>query len=139
MKWREFITLVGGAAAAWPLAAKAATTTIPVVFFVGPEPVRLGLVASLARPGGNITGATTLNEELVAKRMELMHEAIPKATSFALLVNPTSPNLARCKLSRGATDGFQNFFTDTFSTVSTRPGREFHAAALQPAISPRAG
>jgi putative ABC transport system substrate-binding protein len=109
MRRREFIKLLGGAAAiAWPLAAraqqgermrrlaaKAATVTIPVVFFVGADPVRLGLVASLARPGGNLTGATTLNEELVTKRMELVHEAIPKATSLALLVNPTSPALAK--------------------------------------------
>jgi len=80
------------------LAAKAATTKIPIVFFVGADPIRLGLVASLARPGGNLTGATTLNEELVAKRVELVHEAIPKATSVALLVNPTSPKLAQAAI-----------------------------------------
>jgi putative ABC transport system substrate-binding protein len=76
------------------LAAKAATTTIPVVFYVGTDPIRLGLVASLARPGSNLTGATTLNEELIAKRIELLHDAVPQMTSIGLLVNPTSPSVA---------------------------------------------
>jgi putative tryptophan/tyrosine transport system substrate-binding protein len=76
------------------LAAKAATTAIPIVFGVAVDPVAAGLVASLARPGGNLTGATTLNLEVVPKRVELLHELIPTATAVALLVNPTSPTLA---------------------------------------------
>jgi len=76
------------------LAAKAATSTIPIVFYVGVDPVTAGLVTSLAQPGGNITGVTTMNAEVVPKRLELTHELMPTATTMALLVNPTSPTLA---------------------------------------------
>ena len=76
------------------LAAKAATSTIPIVFFVAGDPVQLGLVENLNRPGGNFTGATTLTLEVGAKRLELLREMVPSATTIAVLVNPTSPNLA---------------------------------------------
>jgi putative tryptophan/tyrosine transport system substrate-binding protein len=75
-------------------AAKAATTTIPIVFQVGTDPVAMGLIASLSRPSSNLTGVTSLNVELGSKRLELLHEIVPTATSIALLVNPTNPALA---------------------------------------------
>jgi putative ABC transport system substrate-binding protein len=84
------IVSVGGVPSA--LAAKMATTTVPVVFLLGLDPVELGLVASLNRPDRNLTGVTTLNVELAAKRLDLLHELVPAATVIALLVNPTNPN-----------------------------------------------
>jgi putative tryptophan/tyrosine transport system substrate-binding protein len=74
------------------LVASAATTTVPIVFTSGDDPVRLGLVASLARPGGNVTGAAHLEVELTPKRLELLHEMAPAATVIAILVNPTNRN-----------------------------------------------
>jgi putative tryptophan/tyrosine transport system substrate-binding protein len=76
------------------VAAKAATTTIPIVFEMGGDPIRLGLVANLNRPGGNVTGVTNLNAEVAPKRVELLHELVPTASVIALLVDPTDPGLA---------------------------------------------
>lgn len=73
------------------LAAKAATSTIPIVFTTVGNPVKIGLVASLGRPGGNVTGVTSLNVEVGPKRLELLRELLPAATAMALLVNPNSP------------------------------------------------
>jgi putative ABC transport system substrate-binding protein len=83
------ITAIDGNASA--LAAKRATMSIPIVFGIGGDPVELGLVASLSRPGGNLTGATTLGLELGPKRLEIAHELAPAAKSVAVLVNPTNP------------------------------------------------
>jgi len=74
------------------LAAKAATTTIPIIFATGSDPIRDGLVASLNRPGGNVTGVVFFTSVLGAKRLDLLHQLVPRATLFAMLVNPGSPD-----------------------------------------------
>jgi len=86
------LVTAGGTAAA--LAAKPTTTSTPIVFGIAADPVELGLVVSLNRPGGNVTGVTSLNMEVAPKRLELLHELLPTVTSVALLVNPAVPALA---------------------------------------------
>src|SRR5258708_26473255 len=85
------VTVIAAGGSPSSVAAKAATSTIPIVFETAGDPVTLGLVASLNRPGGNLTGVTNLNVEVGQKRLELLRELLPAATIIAVLVNPSAP------------------------------------------------
>jgi putative ABC transport system substrate-binding protein len=89
---RRRVTAISALGAPAAVAAKASTTTIPIVFEVGADPVQMGLLAGLSRPGGNITGVVNSNLEVGPKKLQLLHELVPTATIIGLLVNPANPN-----------------------------------------------
>jgi putative ABC transport system substrate-binding protein len=91
---RQRVTVIFALGAVCALAAKQATTTVPIVFYMGEDPVSLGLVPSFNRPGGNLTGVATLSSAVIAKRLELLRELAPKAEVFAALINPKNPSAA---------------------------------------------
>jgi putative ABC transport system substrate-binding protein len=95
---RQVAVIVAAGGTPSALAAKAATSTIPIVFGIAVDPVEVGLVASVNRPGGNLTGVTNLNVEIGPKRLELLHELLPAATDIAVLVDPTSPTISEAFL-----------------------------------------
>jgi len=102
---REVAVIIATGGISSAKAAKAATTTIPIVFLAAEDPVRVGLVASLARPGGNLTGINFLNTELAAKRLEILRELVPGVARVAVLVNPANAMNAETTVRHEHTDG----------------------------------
>jgi ABC-type uncharacterized transport system substrate-binding protein len=115
---RVAVIVTGGNASS--LAAKAATATIPIVFAVSEDPIKMGLVASLARPGGNVTGVNFYAGELSAKRLELMHQLVPSAARIAVLVNPTAPIAATTGRDVEAAAGAKGLQTKIINVSTSR-------------------
>jgi putative tryptophan/tyrosine transport system substrate-binding protein len=133
---RRQITVIAAFSTPAALAAKAATSAIPIVFTTAEDPVKIGLVASLNRPGGNITGVTTLNVELAPKLLELLHEMVPTATVITLLINPANSVQAETA-TRGAQLAAQRLGLE-LHVLHASDEREFDTAFLS-SVQLRAG
>jgi ABC-type uncharacterized transport system substrate-binding protein len=120
------VSVIAATTTAAALAAQVATTTIPIVFETGSNPIQLGLVVSLNRPGGNLTGATSLIVEVLPKRLELLHELLPTAKVMGLLVNPDDRNLAQTQ-SREVLSAARNLGLE-LHVVNVSSEREFEGA-----------
>jgi putative ABC transport system substrate-binding protein len=122
---RQRVTVISASPTSAALAAKAATTVIPIVFYTGTDPVRTGFVASLNRPGGNLTGLYALNTDLVPKRLGLLHELLPRATRFGILIDP---NGATFEASIRAAQTAAGNIGATLEVLSAGTNREIDAA-----------
>jgi putative tryptophan/tyrosine transport system substrate-binding protein len=129
---RQVSVIVASGGTAGAIAAKALNTTIPVVFGIPEDPVKLGLVASLARPGGNMTGINFFAGEVLAKRLELLRELVPKALRVAVFVNPANPVRAETQVNELQTAaGAMGLQLQIFNTSSTREINEAFATLAQ--------
>ena len=132
---RRQVVVIAGTSTPAALAAKKATTAIPIVFTTGGDPVELGLVSNIARPGGNVTGATQITMEVGQKRLELLHQLVPKATALAIAVNPNNPAVAAVQV-RDAQDASRALGLK-LEVVQARNEQEFDRALAD--LSQRAG
>jgi putative tryptophan/tyrosine transport system substrate-binding protein len=134
---RRRVSVIAATSTPANLVAKAATATIPIVFTTGGDPVQLGLVTSLGRPGGNVTGITQMTGEVAPKRVELARELVPQATAFGMLINPTNPlseNVKRDSQAAALKLGVQlnvlHASTDSEMDKAFTTFREMHIGAL---------
>jgi putative ABC transport system substrate-binding protein len=133
---RGVAVIVVGASTPGSLAAKAATQTIPIIFYIGTDPVKVGLVTSLAHPGGNVTGISTLNVELIAKSLELTHSLMSSTTTIAVLINPS--NAAQSATERGIIRDTASVLDANFLVLAASSPSEIEEA-FATLVSERAG
>jgi putative ABC transport system substrate-binding protein len=124
------VAVIAASATAAALAAKAATSSIPIIFSIGGDPVKFGLITSLARPGGNVTGVNFFTTALGQKRLGLLHELVPKAAVIGFLVNPSNPNAARdTEAAQAAAEQLGHKLVVVKASTATEIDRAFAALA----------